>query len=816
MVDGSPNKQVSDSSLLMGEDELRHLAHNLELSRLVAVAGKLRDEGHGIIQTYSPKVFIPLTHLCRDVCHYCTFARPPTRGEVAYLTPEEVLAIAQAGEKVGCREALFTLGDKPELRYRVAREELDALGHETTVSYLAEMCELVLEETGMLPHANPGVLTAEQIGMLRRVTVSQGVMLESASNRLCERGGPHFGSPDKAPSERLATLRLAGRQRVPMTTGILIGIGETRGERIDALLAIRALHIEYGHIQEVIIQNFRAKPGTKMSDASEPDLDELMWTIAVARLAFGEEMNIQAPPNLTPKVFGSLIGAGINDWGGVSPITIDHVNPEAPWPELEWLRKETEGAGKTLIPRLAIYPGFIKVLKKWQDPKLIPSVLHASDADGYARTEEWCPGANKPLPRHRATKLIEGQIFRQLDEILRCACDGERLTEIDIARLFSARGDEIDVIVQSADDLRRASVGDVVRYVVNRNINYTNVCYFKCQFCAFSKGKLSENLRGVPYDLTLEEITRRTKEAWERGATEVCMQGGIHPDYSGNTYLEICRAVRDAVPGMHIHAFSPLEVYQGAETLGVTVREFLKQLHAAGLGTLPGTAAEILDDSVREVLCPDKLNTETWLQVIESAHYCGFRTTATIMFGHIDGPENWARHLLKIRDLQAKTGGFTEFVPLPFVHMEAPMFLKGKARKGPTWRETLLMHAVSRLSLHPLIPNIQVSWVKLGSIAASACLQAGANDLGGTLMNESISRAAGNQHGQEMGPREMESLITAIGRKPVQRTTLYQSAPGSQREKSFSASPLTGIVQSPAGKYARTRVPLDRLSDAVR
>lgn len=808
--------QSLDSVSYMEADQIRHLARTWKFDELINKACELRDEGHGIIQTFSPKVFIPLTHLCRDVCHYCTFAKPPKKGEVAYLRPEEVLAIAQAGQKVGCREALFTLGDKPELRYRVAKDELLELGHESTISYLAEMCDLVLKETGLLPHANPGVLTEEQISVLRNVTTSQGIMLESASKRLCERGGPHFGSPDKLPSERLETLRLAGTQNVPITSGILIGIGETRDERIDALLALRSLHIEYGHMQEIIIQNFRAKAGTKMRNAPEPDLNELMWTIAIARITFGAKMNIQAPPNLSPKVFTSLVSAGINDWGGISPVTIDHVNPEAPWPEVEALRIATEGVGKTLVPRLAIYPEYIRELNKWQAPQLMASVLRVSDGSGYAQTEKWSPGTNVSFPPSQHPRVVRGSTSPEINEILRRACDGERLKEEDITRLFHARGNEVHMVIDTADQLRQASVGDVVRYVVNRNINYTNVCYFKCQFCAFSKGKLSENLRGTPYDLTLEEITRRTDEAWQRGATEVCMQGGIHPDYTGNTYLEICRAVRSAVPDMHIHAFSPLEVYQGAETLGLTVEDFLAQLREAGLGTLPGTAAEILDDSVREVLCPDKLDTNTWLQVIEAAHRCGFRTTATIMFGHIDGPENWARHLLKIRDLQSATGGFTEFVPLPFVHMEAPMFLKGKARKGPTWRETVLMHAVSRLTLHPLIPNIQVSWVKLGSDAASACLQAGANDLGGTLMNESISRAAGNEHGQEMGPEQMEGLIKAIDRSPEQRTTLYHPAPPCQREKSFSAAPLATTIQPPAGKYARVGTSSDQRSQTLR
>ena len=800
----SLNENGIHEGVVLAAAGLRRLARESELSELLVRASTLRNEGHGSIQTFSPKVFIPLTHLCRDVCHYCTFARPPRRGEAAYLTPDEVLSIARKGSLMGCHEALFTLGDKPELRYQVAREQLASLGHESTISYLVEMCELVLKETGMLPHANPGVLAAAEIAKLRRVTASQGSMLESASERLWQRGGPHFGSPDKMPLERLATIRSAGEQAVPITSGILIGIGETREERLDALLALREIHFEYGHIQEIIVQNFRAKAGTKMVDAPEPGLEELMWTIAMARIAFGATMNVQAPPNLSPHVFGRLIEAGINDWGGVSPVTPDYVNPEAPWPEVEALAKATSDAGKTLVPRLAIYPEYVKDMGRWEDDGVAVHVRHAADADGYARSHAWSPGTLKKLPLEKADSPFIGKSDGQIETILNRACDGGRLEESDIARMFRARGSEVDEIRQAADDLRRASVGDVVRYVVNRNINYTNVCYFRCQFCAFSKGKLSENLRGAPYDLALSEVTRRAQEAWDRGATEVCMQGGIHPDYTGSTYLEICRAVRTSVPEMHVHAFSPLEVHQGAETLNIPVSDFLERLRDAGLGTLPGTAAEILDDSVRETLCPDKLNTSSWLEVVEASHRSGFRTTSTIMFGHIDGPENRARHLLHIRDLQAKTGGFTEFVPLPFVHMEAPIYLKGKARRGPTWRETILMHAVARLSLHPLIPNIQVSWVKLGSEGASACLRAGANDLGGTLMNESISRAAGNEHGQEMNPTNMEKLIKGIDRIPEQRTTLYQTVSVTQKEKSFSTSPLAPMVQTAAGKYARS------------
>jgi FO synthase len=839
LLEASARRRLSD-------DEVRIVATLANAEALIAQAARLRDQGHGDVLSYSRKVFIPLTHLCRDVCHYCTFATTPRKGQRAFLSAEQVLEIARAGERAGCHEALFTLGDKPELRYAVAREELAELGHKTTLSYLAQMCELLMRETKLLPHVNPGAMTREEIAALRKVSVSQGIMLENVSMRLTERGGAHFGSPDKVPALRLETLRQAGELKVPFTTGILIGIGETREERIDSLLSIRSLHEEYGHIQEVIIQNFRAKPSTKMAAAEEPDLDDLMWTLAMARIIFGAQMNLQAPPNLTPDSYSKLIAAGLNDWGGVSPVTPDHVNPEMPWPEIERLRSNTENSGKILVERLAVYPEYCRDVATWQDAALVARVLQSVDGEGYARTDDWSPGQVGAVPQLRAggtsndtfspspsVPLPEGEGgrspspsgrrvgmresilngppgahagsfgSRELTRILTAAANGHELPEHDIVTLFRARGAQFDAVCAVADKLRQHTVGDTVRYVVNRNINYTNVCAYRCSFCAFSKGKAADDLRGTPYDLDLEEVARRVEEAWTRGATEVCMQGGIHPDYTGETYLALCRAVKQAQPRMHVHAFSPLEVWHGAQTLHLSVDAFVARLREAGLGTLPGTAAEILDDEVRRVICPDKLNTEQWLRVIEASHRAGFKTTATIMFGHVDKYEHWARHLLRIRALQAKTGGFTEFVPLPFVHMEAPMYRQGKARKGPSYRETVLMHAIARLALHPLIPNIQVSWVKMGAEGVRACLQAGANDLGGTLMNESISRAAGTCHGQEMPPMEMDELIVSCGRTPAQRTTLYAAAPEDQRQRSYAAQTLTPIILPPAGKRAR-------------
>jgi FO synthase len=776
---------------------------------LVRVASILRDRGHQNVITYSRKVFIPLTHLCRDVCHYCTFARTPKKIEQPYMPIEEVLELCRQGASVGCQEALFTLGEKPELRYSAARRALQEMGFSSTLDYVKEVARRVLAETGLLPHINAGCMDADEIAGLRQVSASMGIMLESASQRLCEKGMPHYGSPDKEPARRLQTLDLAGQAAVPFTSGILIGIGETRRERIESLLALRQVNTRYGHLQEIIIQNFRAKPGTLMSAAPEPDLNELLWTIAIARLIFGAQMNIQAPPNLSPGVLPQLVAAGINDWGGVSPITPDYVNPEAPWPQLERLADETAAAGKFLEQRLTVYPAYVVEGERWLDDGVQTSVLRLSDAAGFARRDSWVPGEEHSVPAIEA-KLLATQVEPDavssdvLDIVERCWQAGA-LTEADVTRLFNVRGADFSYVVAQADQLREKVNGDTVSYVVNRNINYTNVCYFKCQFCAFSKGKQSENLRGRPYDITGEDIAGRCSEAWDRGATEVCMQGGIHPDYTGQTYLDIVNTVRSATPEMHIHAFSPLEVWQGAATLGISVPAFLRQLRQAGLNTLPGTAAEILHDEVRANLCPDKLNTEQWLEVMAASHAEGLRTTATIMYGHIDRPRHWASHLLHIRSLQQRTGGFTEFVPLPFVHMEAPMYLKGKARRGPSFREAILMHAVARLVFHGLIENIQASWVKMGREGVAACLKAGVNDLGGSLMNESITRAAGSGHGQEWAPELMEAQIHAAGRQPRMRTTLYGDAAQERRNAAFNAAPLAAVRGASAAKKQRRK-----------
>jgi len=782
------------------DEALRFLEFPLE--SLLVAAEALTLAGHGATVTYSRKVFIPLTQLCRDVCHYCTFAKAPRDLRGPYLTIEEVLDIARRGAAAGCREALFTLGDKPELRYAKARAALAQMGHASTLDYLGAAARGVHAETGLLPHLNPGVMTRDDLARLRPVAVSMGLMLETASERLSARGGPHWGSPDKLPAARLATLEAAGELAIPFTTGLLIGIGETPRERIEALLAIRALHERYGHVQEIILQNFRAKPGTRMARAPEPTLAEHQWTIAVARLIFGPEMSLQAPPNLQPGALAPLVRAGINDWGGVSPITPDHVNPEAPWPHLATLARETAAAGRVLTERLAITPPFAREPQRWVDRGLQPAVRLRADSSGRARDDEWHAGSADPIPAwaegwlrgdgdlhdagdrrgnaessSRADRARLPPASRPIRRILRRALRGETLAPEELVALFSAHGPDLVQILDAADRLREDVVGPRVTYVVNRNINYTNICLYHCGFCAFSKSGLKE-LRGPAYRLDLEEIARRTSEAAARGATEVCLQGGIHPQYTGRTYLDIVAAVKGAAPDMHVHAFSPLEVMHGARTLGLSLETYLARLRAAGLSTLPGTAAEILDDEIRAIICPDKVTTEEWLAVMRAAHAVGLKSTATIMFGHVERPLHWARHLLRLRALQQQTGGFTELVPLPFVHMEAPLWRRGLARPGPTFRESVLMHAAGRLALHPCFKHIQTSWVKMSPRGAAVCLRAGADDLGGTLMNESITRAAGGVHGQEMTPDALRRIAAAAGDRPlVQRTTLYAHQP---------------------------------------
>jgi FO synthase len=774
----------------MTDDELL----GAPLDELMALARQRREAYHGRIVTYSPKVFIPLTQLCRNRCGYCTFAKAPRHVASPYLELDAVVELATRGAEAGCKEALFTLGERPELRYAHAAQWLEVHGAASTVEYLAEACRAVLERTGLLPHANAGALHQEELALLRRVSASQGMMLESLNPRLA----CHRGAPDKAPARRLATLTAAGELSIPFTTGVLVGIGEDRGDRIEALRAIAASHARYGHVQEVIVQNFLPKPGTAMRGAPPCPPEEHLWTVAVARLVLPGEVHVQAPPNLIDDPL-ALLEAGIDDFGGVSPITIDHVNPERAWPAVSRLRLAARHAGVELVARLAVHPEYVRDASRWLDEAVVPAVLAASDALGFAREDPWVAGGTAPppdllrppgpnrsvlsraAPRSRPTRIPclasrEGRGTR-VQEVLEGVSMGQEPGEEELVALFEARGDQVLEVAALADELRRRIAGEVVTYVVNRNINYTNVCTFRCRFCAFSKGPRSLNLRGDPYLLELEEIARRVAEAEEAGATEVCLQGGIHPSFDGEYYLSVLHAVRQGSARIHIHAFSALEVYEGARRLGEPLESYLRRLKAAGLSTLPGTAAEILDDEVRAVLCPDKITTEQWLEVHRVAHEVGLRSNVTIMFGSVERPRSWARHIVATRELQRRTGGFTEFVPLPFVHMGAPIFLAGRARRGPTFREAILMHAVARIAYGALVANIQTSWVKMGAAGARQALMAGANDLGGTLMDENISRAAGAAHGQRMDVEDFARIVAPIGRPLAQRTTLYGRVP---------------------------------------
>ncbi|HWG60138.1 MAG TPA: bifunctional FO biosynthesis protein CofGH [Streptosporangiaceae bacterium] len=839
-------------ALDQGEATILLHARGDQLLELLAHAARVRDAGiaaagrPGVI-TYSRKVFIPLTRLCRDRCAYCTFVTVPGRMDSPYLSPDEVLKIAADGAKLGCKEALFTLGDRPEARWKQAREWLDAHGYDDTLSYVRAMAIMVLEETGLLPHLNPGVLSWQDFQRLKPVAPSMGMMLETTAARLfTERGGPHFGSPDKDPKIRLRVLEDAGRSSVPFTTGILVGIGETLAERTDSIFAIRQVAREYGGIQEVIVQNFRAKPDTRMRAAADAELEDLAATIAVARMVLGPSARIQAPPNLIGDEYRLILDAGIDDWGGVSPLTPDHVNPERPWPQIDDLAQRTAAAGFELRERLTIYPGYIR--EPWLDPRLArhvsaladPSTGLAADGaqpgglpwqepdggwgDASGRTDlhvtidttgrtadrrddfaevygDWdeirsriAPSAaasadtgsrTAARPAAPAASAAAGPGRRsEVRAALRSAeRDSAGLTDAEALALLDAEGDELEALTALADHLRHDAIGDDITYVVNRNINFTNVCYTGCRFCAFAQRRTDADA----YTLSVAQVGERAAQAWEAGATEVCMQGGIHPDLPGTAYFDLAAEVKRRCPDMHVHAFSPMEVMNGASRTGLPVREWLIRAREAGVGSLPGTAAEILDDDVRWVLTKGKLPAAEWVEVITTAHELGIRTSATMMYGHVDTPAHWVGHLRVIRGIQERTGGFTEFVLLPFVHASSPIYLAGLARPGPTRRENRAVHAVSRLMLHGAISSIQCSWVKLGDDLCKDVLRGGVNDLGGTLMEETISRMAGSQNGSYKTISQIAAMADPVGRPLRQRTTLYAD-PSPERQAAAAAS----------------------------
>ena len=798
-------------TLTVDETEALLAARGHALRDLMEIAAGLRDRGHGRVVTYSRKVFVPLTMLCRDHCHYCTFAKPPAKLEAPFLTPDEVIAIAEAGRRAGCKEALFTLGDRPEDRYPEAREWLEARGYASTLDYLRAVAIRVIEETGLLPHLNPGVMSWEAMARLKQVSASMGMMLETSSERLSQKGGPHFGSPDKVPAVRLRTIEDAGRLSIPFTTGILVGIGETLLERAESLFAIRDLHRTYRHVQEVIVQNFRAKPGTAMHAHAEPDQEEFLATIATARVILGPRMHLQAPPNLSDPDYPRLLDAGIDDWGGVSPVTIDHVNPEAPWPKLDDLARRSAERGHELRERLTIYPEFAVKPDPWIAGRMRVPVANLLGPDGRAaegRPAEpvawqdpdiaWKPreialtfakaeGAGLrvdaedvygtfefevPATEAWARARVEpARLEAGIKAALAKAADGRgaALSDDEALALFRAEGPALEALCAVADDLRAAAVGDEVTYVVNRNINFTNVCYTGCRFCAFAQREVDPE----SYTLTLKEVGDRAEEARAYGATEVCIQGGLHPDLPGTFYFDLLDELRRRTPELHVHAFSPMEVLNGSVRLGISFREFLQECRDRGLGSIPGTAAEILDDEVRWVLTKGKLPADTWEEVVRTAHGLGIPSSSTIMYGHVDAPPHWVAHIRRLGRIQSETNGFTEWVPLPFVHQNSPVYLAGRARPGPTLEDNRRMHAVGRILLDGLIPNVQVSWVKMGMAYCQAILRGGANDFGGTLMEETISRMAGAEWGIRKEPEEFRAAIREIGRVPAERTTTY-------------------------------------------
>ncbi|MEU5110106.1 bifunctional FO biosynthesis protein CofGH [Streptomyces longwoodensis] len=810
-------------------------ARGEHLEDLAASAARVRDAGldaagrPGVI-TYSKSVFVPLTRLCRDKCHYCTFVTVPGKlrraGHGMFLSPDEVLDIARKGAALGCKEALITLGDKPEDRWPEAREWLDAHGYDDTIAYVRAVSIRILEETGLLPHLNPGVLSWTDFQRLKPVAPSMGMMLETTATRLwSEPGGPHHGSPDKEPAVRLRVLEDAGRSSVPFTSGLLIGIGETHEERAESLFALRKVARAHHGIQELIIQNFRAKPDTAMRGMPDAELDELVATVAVARHIMGPSACLQAPPNLVDGEYGRLIGAGIDDWGGVSPLTIDHVNPERPWPQIEELTERSRAAGFELRERLCVYPEFVRRGEPWLDPRLLPHVRALADpGTGLAREDAVVEGRPWQEPEEvftptgrtdlhtsidtegrtsdrrddfdevygdwdalreaAAPGMVPERIDTDVREALATAADDPtKLTDAEALALLHADGPALDALARIADDVRRSAVGDDVTYIVTRNINFTNVCYTGCRFCAFAQRRTDADA----YTLSLEQVADRAQQAWEVGAVEVCMQGGIHPDLPGTAYFDIARAVKERVPGMHVHAFSPMEVVNGATRTGLSIREWLTAAQEAGLDTIPGTAAEILDDEVRWVLTKGKLPAATWIEVVETAHELGIRSSSTMMYGHVDQPRHWLGHLRTLAALQQRTGGFTEFVTLPFIHTNAPVYLAGIARPGPSMRDNRAVTAMARLLLHPWIPNIQTSWVKLGTEGAAEMLRSGANDLGGTLMEETISRMAGSSYGSYKSVKDLIAVAEAAGRPARPRTTVYGEVP-EERVRAAEAS----------------------------
>lgn len=769
---------VADAEALLGTS-------GEAFERLLALAGGVRDAGleasgrPGVI-TYSRKVFVPLSTLCRDRCHYCVFVDTPgqllKKHKPAYMSPEQVLAVVRQGQTMGCKEVLLTLGDRPEERWPEARAWLDEHGFASTLDYVAHVARLVTAETGLLAHANPGVMSAEELRMLRPVAPSMGMMLETTSRALYEQPGQvHYGSPDKDPAVRLAVIEDAGRERIPFTTGILVGIGETLRDRAESLVAIREAHERHRHVQEVIVQNFRAKPRTAMQGAPDASVLEYVAAVAVARLVLGPRMRVQVPPNLSdPAELDLLVRAGADDWGGVSPLTADHVNPERPWPHLSELAERTAALGFELRERLTAQPEFVLDAETWIDPALRPAVAALADAEtGLAaaprsadpvkaagRTASSPAGTAEsrrsvPPVSHRAVPPVSHRAVLRLAEA--AAADPLALDDDEWTALLEATGDDLDALAATADDVRRYTVGEAVTLVVNRNLT-------------------SSGLRPAPTDdpttFTLDDAGAIAADAWDLGATEICVQGLLPGDADPAGYLDLARAITAAAPGIHLHAYRPQDVRDLADRSGMSLDGALAALREAGVDTVPGTGVKVLSERVRALVAPGDLEIDRWIEGITAAHRAGFRSTSVLFYGHVETAAERIAHLRRLREIQGETGGFTEFVPIPLPGPSGGVpLVAGRAAID----EHRAMVAVSRLLLSGSIPHVQIPWTRLGREASVVLLQSGGDDLGGTLLDGRVKPEAGIEHGLELPVADAAALAARMFRPFRLRTTTYGS-----------------------------------------
>lgn len=799
-VDRALERAASGERLDAADAEALLTATGEQFDRLLALAGALRDAGLAASGrpraiTYSRKVFVPLTTLCRDRCHYCVFVDTPgqllKKHKPAYMSPEQVLGVVRQGQAMGCKEVLLTLGDRPEDRWPEARAWLDEHGFASTLDYVAHIARLVTAETGLLAHANPGVMSAEELRMLRPTAPSMGMMLETTSRRLFEEPGQvHYGSPDKDPALRLEVIDAAGRERVPFTTGVLIGIGETLRDRAESLVAIRDAHARHavngqGHVQEVIVQNFRAKPRTAMQGAPDADLLEYVAAVAVARLVMGPRMRIQVPPNLSDAAeFELLVRAGADDWGGVSPLTADHVNPERPWPHLDDLAERTAELGFELRERLTAQPEFVLDPETWIDPGLRPAVAALADpATGLAAVEgasddlgslsEGAPATETKRPEaagrsehvsSRSSAVAEPVEGRSTTDGLRsgvrriaeaAAADPLALDDAEWVALLEATGDDLDALAATADDVRRYTVGEAVTLVVNRNLT--------------SSG-LRANPSTDPGTFTLDDVGAIAADAADLGATELCVQGRLADDVDPSGYLDIARAVKAAAPGIHLHAYRPQDVRDLADRGGLGLEDALAALREAGVDTVPGTGVKVLSERVRALVAPGDLEVDRWIEGITAAHHAGFRSTSVLFYGHVETAAERIAHLRRLRELQSATRGFTEFVPIPLPGPAGGVPLV--AGRSPL-DEHRAMVAVARLLLSGSIPHIQIPWTRVGREASVVLLQSGGDDLGGTLLDGRVRPEAGIEHGLELPVTDAAALVAPLFRPFRLRTTTY-------------------------------------------